>query len=602
MRDAEKILSIISERGKNKKPLKRIYRILYNPQLYLAAYQNIYANKGALTKGANDETADGMSRTKITNIIAKLRTETYRWTPVRKTYIEKQNGKQRPLGLPSWSDKLLQEVIRMILDAYYDCQFSDKSHGFRTGKGCKTALEAITHHKRGWKSIKWFIEADITQCFESIDHKILLQILEEKIDDKRLLRLIENFLHCGYLEDWKYNETLSGCPQGSILSPLLSNIYLTKLDQYVERTLIPKYTTGKARADNKEYVAISNQRYKHQRHKNWAKAREFEKIAQKMPSLDPFDPTFKRLYYIRYADDVLLGLSGSKKEAEAVKSDIALYLQEMLKLQLNQEKTLITHAKKSERARFLGYDVHVLHADMKHDKNGRRTINGLIGLRVPREKMQRKMSRYKANGKPIHRAERMTNSDYDIISQYQTELRGFVQYYTRAYNAHQMDRVKRVMELSLAKTLASKYKISVNKVFRKYQVVVETRVGVYKVLQVRVERGGRMALVAQFGGIKIAYDKSADVADVADDVPRQFLGTRSQLIDRLSRNVCELCGAQEDVEMHHIRKLKELRRKGGKAKPVWMVRMIAMNRKTLAVCADCHCRIHAGKYDGICVR
>jgi retron-type reverse transcriptase len=160
---------MLSERGKNKKPLQRIYRLLFNEELWLLAYQNIYANKGAMTKGVTDETADGMSIEKIRSIIAKLRTETYRWTPVRRTYRKKPTGNPRPLGLPTWSDKLLQEVIRLILDAYYDGQFSEFSHGFRENKGCKTALESLTHHKRGWHGTKYpplatFSDKHFLQC------------------------------------------------------------------------------------------------------------------------------------------------------------------------------------------------------------------------------------------------------------------------------------------------------------------------------------------------------------------------------------------------------------------------------------------------------
>jgi hypothetical protein len=279
-----------------------------------------------------------------------------------------------------------------------------------------------------------------------------------------------------------------------------------------------------------------------------------------------------------------------------------LYLQNELKLQLNQEKTLITHAR-SGCARFLGYDIRVLHDDTKYDKNGRRSINVRIGLRVPRDRMQKKMHQYKAKGEPALRAERMANSVYDIISQYQTEFRGFVQYYMRAYNACQMYAVKHVMVLSLAKTLAGKLRTTVNSIFRKYQAIVKIGDVSYKVLQVRIEREGRLPLVAQFGGIRLAYDRGADIVDVVDEVPRQFLCKRSQLIDRLLRNVCELCGADDvAVEMHHIHKLKDLARCDRKYRPEWMKTMIAIRRKTLAVCVNCHRLIHSGLYDGVCVR
>jgi group II intron reverse transcriptase/maturase len=482
--------------------------------------------------------------------------------------------------------------MRIILEAYYDGQFSKKSHGFRKGRGCETALEAITH-KDGWKSVKWFVEGDISDCFGSIDHDILMKILKESIQDNRFLRLTENLLKSGYMEDWKYNATLSGCPQGGILSPLLSNVYMNKLDQYVENELIPKYTKGERRAENKKYRAILKQKDKYKRHKNWEKVKEAEKISQKMPSKDPADPNFKRLYYIRYADDWLIGVSGSKEEADEIKTHIAEYLLKELNLNLSEEKTLITHSR-NEKARFLGYDIHVLHENAKHDHRGQRIINGVIGLRVPRDKMQMKMNEYMAKGEPIHRKERTINSDYDIISQYQSELRGFVQYYLRAYNAHQMHNVKRVIEISLAKTLASKHKITVNEVYKKYKAVAETENGEYKVLQAQVEREDKSPLIAQFGGIKIGYDKNATITDT----PKQIFNVRSQLIDRLTRNVCELCGASGNMEMHHVRKLKNLSKNGRNNKPEWMKRMIAMNRKTLAVCDSCHNNIHYGEYDG----
>ena len=226
MRDAETILGIIQKRGKHGLPLERVYRQLYNPDLYLRAYGRIYRNDGAMTPGSTKETVDGMSVRKIDSIIDLLRHERYRWTPVRRTYIPKKSGKLRPLGLPTWSDKLLQEVLRSILDAYYEPLFDLHSHGFRPRLGCHTALGEISQR---WRGVKSFIEGDIAQCFDRLDHSVMLSILSEKLHDNRLLRLIANLLKAGYLEDWKYHATLSGSPQGGVISPILSNIYLDKV-------------------------------------------------------------------------------------------------------------------------------------------------------------------------------------------------------------------------------------------------------------------------------------------------------------------------------------------------------------------------------------
>lgn len=303
MQKTEKVLDIISDRDKRMLPLFRIYRLLYNKELFLIAYKNIYANNGAMTKGVTNETVDGMSIAKIDQIIDQLKRETYRFSPVRREYIKKKGSKkQRPLGLPTWSDKLLQEVIRLILNAYFEPQFSDTSHGFRSDRGCHTALDAI-RAKGGWKSVKWFVEGDIRDCFGSIDHVVLLEILAEKIKDNRFLRLMKQFLECGYMEDWKYNASLSGCPQGSILSPLLSNIYMDKFDQFMEKQILPAYNRGGKRAENKAYKALRKQMEKYMRHEDWKTVKELHKQRQSMPSKDTNDPTFRRLHYIRYADD-----------------------------------------------------------------------------------------------------------------------------------------------------------------------------------------------------------------------------------------------------------------------------------------------------------
>jgi group II intron reverse transcriptase/maturase len=299
MQTAEVVLGVLRERGRKGLPCAQLYRQMFNKELYLLAYGNIYSNQGAMTPGASRETADGMSEKKIRKITEEMRGETYRFSPARRTYIPKKNGKMRPLGMPAWSDKLVGEVVRLLLEAYYEPAFSESSHGFRKKRGCHTALQEIT---RTWTGTAWFIEGDVSDCFGSLDHGILLSILAEKIHDQRFLRLIRNMLKAGYLEDWTYHPTFSGCPQGGVVSPILSNIYLDKLDKYIEQELIPQYTQGTSRAGNPEYDRIKARLGRARKKGDRTISRRLAAQLREIPSNDPCDPGYRRLRYMRYAD------------------------------------------------------------------------------------------------------------------------------------------------------------------------------------------------------------------------------------------------------------------------------------------------------------
>jgi group II intron reverse transcriptase/maturase len=584
MQEAAVVLSVLRERGRKGLPLTQLYRQMFNKNLYLLAYGNIYSNQGAMTPGASEETADGMTEGKIDQITELMRHERYRFTPARRIYIPKKNGKLRPLGLPSWSDKLVGEVVRLLLEAYYEPQFSDQSHGFRKGRGCHTALREI---REVWKGTTWFIEGDVSDCFGSLDHEIMAAILAEKIHDQRFLRLIRHMLRAGYLEDWEYRDTLSGCPQGGVVSPALSNIYLNKLDEFVERELIPRHTRGASRARNPEYMRIRHRREKARRHGDRAAARDLLRQMRALPSVDPMDPGYRRLRYLRYADDHILGFTGPKAEAEQIKADLTRFLRETLRLELNQDKTLISHAR-TQPARFLGYHIIVQHCDTKITRS-RRLVNGRIALRVPPDVIKAKTAPYRCKGKPWHRSRLQNLDDYDIVRIYGAEYRGIVNYYLLAQDAWRLSTLCWYAQTSMLKTLAAKHKSSVAKMAARYKAKAITGHGPRTCFEARLTRKGKKDLVARFGGIPLRQNRRAVIHDPA---PARISHPRKELISRLRKRWCELCEHGTTVAVHQVAALKELGRPGP-GQPAWAALMTKMRRKTLIVCAACHDHIHA---------
>ena len=266
------------------------------------------------------------------------------------------------------------------------------------------------------------------------------------------------------------------------------------------------------------------------------------------------------------------------------------FLRETLKLELSETKTLITHAR-TEKAHFLGYEVHVIHDDTKRTKTGRRMVNGVIGLRVPAEVIRSKCAPYLSHGIPIHKPERMDDSVYSIVVAYQQEFRGIVEYYRLAYNLHRFDRLKWVMERSLTRTLAAKLRITASQVYKRYKAILQTPNGPYKGLQVIVEREGKKPLIAKWGGISL----KRDIRAVLDDAPPRAWIRRSDIERRLLADTCELCGSHDRIQVHHIRALRDLQKRGRKPKSEGEKIMIARNRKTLVLCHTCHMDVEYGR-------
>jgi hypothetical protein len=378
---------------------------------------------------------------------------------------------------------------------------------------------------------------------------------------------------------------------GSVASPLLANIYLDRLDQYVTGTLVPQYTRGDKRKINPAYKQMRTKVARHEKKGRYDEAQSIRKEMRKLPSIDTTDPGYCRLRYIRYADDFLLGFAGTHEEAETIKTDLEAYLRVTLKLPLSAEKTLITHAR-TEKARFLGYE---LSTDAKDDQRttGKRLINGTITLEVPAEVIRQTCSRYMANNQPIHRTGLLNDTAYSITAQFQAEYRGVVNYYRMAHNLRQFGILKWIMEQSLTRTLAAKLKVSVPTVYRRYHAMIRSDNGqTYKGIRVVIAREGEQPLVATWGGITLARK----LAHHLPDTPYQVWSGRTELVQRLLAETCELCGSTAGINVHHIRKLADLR-KHGRTPPRWVETMAARKRKTLVLCHTCHVALHAGRLD-----
>lgn len=600
MRSPERVLNSLNEHSKDSSyKFERLYRLLFNEELFYVAYQKIASNEGSTTKGSDGRSIDEMSLARIETLIASLKDESYQPHPSRRVHIPKKNGKTRPLGIPAFEDKLVQEVVRMILEAIYEGHFETTSHGFRPKRSCHTAL---LHIQKTFSGAKWFIEGDIKGFFDNIDHDVLVGILRERISDDRFIRLIRKFLKAGYVEDWTFHNTYSGMPQGGIVSPILANIYLDKLDKYVKE-YIRHFDMGTKRRPGKESNDLANERKRTVRKlkkiKDGAekaalvarlKAIEQERAA--FPSGDEMDGSYRRLKYIRYADDFILGVIGSKEDALRIKEDIKSFLSESLALELSEEKTLITHTGKS--AKFLGYEITVTRNNhQRRDVQGRlrRTYGKRVRLNVSMATLRDKLLEYGAmeiklrNGKEIWkpkcRSGLIFNDDLEILDRYNRETVGFCNYYLIANNCVVLHNFRYIMEYSMYKTFAGKYRSTVRKINKKYRL--------NKLFTVKYEQKGviksRTFYKTSFKRRTTAFNGSCDIEpySIADV-------SRTNLTDRLKAEKCELCGATGKLIMHHVRNLKDL-----KGKESWKRLMSARKRKTIALCPSCHRLRHLGK-------
>ena len=603
MKPTIEILERMKENSeKNKEEVfTRLYRYLLRPDLYFIAYQKLYSNNGAATEGIDRDTADGFSEAKVEKLIASLADESYCPKPSRRIYLKKPNGKRRPLGIPSFSDKLVQEVLRMVLEAVYEPIFSETSHGFRPGKSCHTALCYARYNLNG---TRWFIEGDIRGCFDNINHEVLIRCIQKKIKDARLMKLIHKFLKAGYLEDFVYHNTYSGCPQGGIISPILANIYLHELDLYVTELSKGFQKPYKSRI-TAEYSRLSGRMTRvKQKIKKAEEAgnmtekerllKELKKLRSQLLKTPCKSQTDKEIKYVRYADDFIIGVRGSREDCEEIKRKLSCFIRDSLKMELSEEKTLVTHS--NTYARFLGYDMRIRRSNVIKP-NGRgttqRTMSNHMELAVPLgDKIQPFLFKHgvvkqKENGElePVHRNDLLRLTDLEIVSAYDAELRGICNFYYLAGNFYKLHYMSYLMEYSCLKTLAFKHRCTIGKIKEKFSD----------------KKGGWCIPYETKKGMKYLYlSKHSDCAkgkEASDTIPGMTMihkHTRSTFESRLKAKTCELCGCTESrqFEIHHVNKLKNL-----KGKEPWEVMMIAKRRKTMVVCYECHKKIHNQSFE-----
>ena len=605
MQRAEIVLSMLGQKAREDSTFvfDRLYRNLFNPDFYLLAYNNIYDKEGNLTEGTDHTTIDGFNMRLIENLIEEMRTETYRPKAVRRVYIPKKSGKLRPLGVPTFRDKLVQEAVRLILQAIYEPLFLDSSHGFRPERSCHTALVQI---KKSCKGTNWVIEGDIKGFFDHISFEKLLEILSRRIGDGRFLNLISLFLRAGYMENGRIFHPLTGTPQGGIVSPILANIYLHELDVFMQKLCEKHSTEAKTRRHYEPYRKRNMERVYARKRGDYQRAEELIQQMRTLPSRDPCDPNYIRVKYTRYADDFLVMVIGSKGLSVQVRDEMKNFLSAELQLELSAEKTLITNLG-DRPVRFLGYEIAKARENTALTENAqgvkKRAANETIQLLVPGEVINEKLKPFVKNGKAVHHSARINEPILDMLTQYNAEIRGLYNYYCLATDVStKINKFKYYHYSSLKKTIARKEQCSVAQVIGRYGVEVKRKqgTGTRKLLGVTYQTKEGTKTLTYFNESIRKKDRPVKGPGGLGVWDKPIL-ERHQILKRLAADTCELCGKPRDstatLEVHHVRKLKDIKQKyakRGQQIPGWVLRMSSLRRKTLVVCNKCHHDIHTG--------
>lgn len=571
--------------------------------MYVLAYENIKANAGILTPGISSHTADGTNMDRIRKLITKLKDESYRPRPCRRVYIPKANGKLRPLGLPDYEDKLVQEAVRIILEAIYDSSegptFLDSSFGFRKDLGCHSALKTVYEN---FQYCAWMIKADVKSFFDNVDHHVLIGLMNKRIQDARFIRLIWKFLRAGYMEADTFVPTWKGTPQGGIISPILANIYLHEFDLRVQEIAANYGTTMiKSPEYQRAQYSLKTAKKKYRRLDKFdescqywrQQADQYKKLLDRLPSKVPAQSDKGVIRYVRYADDWIIGIKGSKKLAQLIHEDCQAFFRDTLKLEWNPDKSGC-YRSIEKPTEFLG--VNLVFTPAKsirklkvEDKLGRKytkrsvSVNAMNFLvcRATLLKRLRIKGFLDDHNQPTRNTRLVNLDDGDIIKSYRSVFTGIFNYYQFVHNIEVLAHVHFLLKTSLLKTLANKYRISLPKVLGKYghDVTVKTKKG--KVINFKYPGFTRNPRAFRTKSIQTDWARSL-----------LLVNTRSK--SWLRSESCCLCSSKNRIQMHHV---KHIRKSGVHYAGFYQV-MGYINRKQIPVCQACHRKIHRGEYDG----
>jgi len=412
----------------------RLLRLIANGNWLHEAARITLASRGAKTAGV-----DGKCRIDLQNILQKeinciqkiLLDGSYSPSPAKRVYIPKANGKQRPLGIPTLRDRIVQRAILMVMEPIWESNFNKASYGFRPEKSVHHAIRTVRSQlqDKAYPAGRWVIEGDLASYFDTVHHKLLMKYIRKRIRDKRFLTLIWKLLKAGHIDKGLFYAANKGVPQGGVISPLLSNIMLHEFDQYLER----KYLAHKV----KRHREVWNRSVKDQI------PIAVRQNRQRMPTVS----------YCRYADDFVIVVSGKKGHAQSIREECRNFLENKLKLTLNMDKTHITHV--DDGFVFLGHRI----IRKRGSRNKMHTVTT-----IPKGKFKNFISKI-----VIELSSNHDRSAIEMINWINRKLVGWANFYRHTdYTATMFGKADGIIFWKLGHWLAKKYRTSIKKIMIKW--------------------------------------------------------------------------------------------------------------------------------------